>query len=363
LPIDCGLNYTRGDSATILTLTVENQGFFPLAPRAPCGIHAPSRALMPHPHRASVGAVGTAARVSSILQGRCPMTSRTHLALAAAAALTLGSVSFAQQSSSSAGGAGGAGASGASGQISSAQSGQSGQADQQMQQQLQQIAQDPNTAADKLFVLEAAKGNLKEQMLGQAVAQKAQKQEVKQLAQRIAQDHAQAQQQLQQTAQQLQLQLPQSLPQTEQLKIQIIASLPADQLEKHYVAGMHADHARDILKYQHCSQMSQNDQVKQYAQQTLAVLQQHHQQTMQVAQSIGVQTGMEAITAGASIPAGGSAGRSDSSGTGTGGTGTGTSGTGTSGTGTGTSGGTSGSSGSGTSGSSGSGAGTPGSSR
>jgi len=132
--------------------------------------------------------------------------------------------------------------------------------------------------------------------------------------------------------------------------IQIIASLPADQLDKHYVAGMQADHARDILKYQCEATLGQNQQAKQYAQQTLPVLQQHHQQTMQAAQALGLQSGLEAITAGARISgdSSGSSGRSDT-------IGGSSSSSGASGQSTGTSGSSSGSSGqsTGTSGSSG----------
>jgi len=183
-----------------------------------------------------------------------------------------------------------------------------------MLQQLQQFAQDPNTACDKLFILEAAKGNMKEQKLAEQVLQKVQNDQVKKLAQQIMQDHQQAQQQLQQAAQKLGVQLPQDLPQTEQVMIQIITSQPADQLEKHYVAGMNADHARDILKYQSEATMGKDDAAKQYAQQTLPKLQQHQQMTIQTAQAIGVQTGMEAVTAGSRIGPDSSSGASDRSG-------------------------------------------------
>jgi putative membrane protein len=209
-----------------------------------------------------------------------------------------------------------------------------------MTQQLQKIAQDPKTACDKLFILEAAKCNMMEQSIAQQVAQKAQNDQVKQLAQRIVQDHAQAQQQLQQAAQQLDLQLPQQASPMEQQVIQIIASVPADQFDKQFVAHMQANHARDILLYQTEAQLGQSDPAKQYASQTLPTLQKHQQQTQQVAQALGLPNGQEAVPAGARIGADNtSSGRSDSAGTqnqntsgGTSGTGQSTSPGGTSGT-------------------------------
>jgi len=181
------------------------------------------------------------------------------------------------------------------------------EAERQTRQTLDQIAQDPNTAADKLFILEAAKQNMKEQKLAEQVEQKAKDPQVKQLAQKIAQDHQQAQQQLQQAAQKLNLQLPQELPATERRVIMIFASLPPDELDKHYVAGMAADHARDIAKYQCEANMGKDEAAKQYAQSQIPTLQQHNQMCQQCAQALGVHTGMEAITAGAKIgPEGGS---------------------------------------------------------
>jgi len=95
---------------------------------------------------------------------------------------------------------------------------------------------------------------------------------------------------------------------------------------------MNADHARDILKYQSVATMAKDDSVKQYAQQTLPTLQHHHQQTMQTAQAIGVDSGMEAITAGARIgPHSSSSDSAGSSGSNSSPSGAGSPGTGSSG--------------------------------
>jgi putative membrane protein len=219
--------------------------------------------------------------------------------------------------------------------------GQGRGADMQINQQIQKFAEDPGTAADKLFVVMAAIDNEFEIQSAQAAQQKSQNDQVKQVAQKMVDDHTKAKQQLQQVAQQLQVQLPEQLPRMKQATLQVMNALPADQFDKHYMAHLQSQHARDVTKFNATAQLSQNDQVKQFAQQQLPVLQQHFAHVNQTAQALGLPSGMEAVQAGAKI-------QGDSSGHGA----HGTSGSGSSGSGSGSSG-----SGSGGSGASGSGAG------
>jgi len=164
--------------------------------------------------------------------------------------------------------------------------------------QLRQFAQDPKTAADKLFVFHAATGNQFEIELARQVQQKAQNAQVKQLAQHILDDHQKANDQLQRVAQQLNVRIPQTIPEEKREMIQILTSLPADEMEKHYVTAMQADHAADLIKYRACAQMSQNQAVKEYAQQQLPALSQHYDQTQQAAVALGLPGGgPEAIPA------------------------------------------------------------------
>jgi putative membrane protein len=235
------------------------------------------------------------------------MNRRTRSIVTAAASVILCSgVAFAQtQDRDNQGGrlSGGSAAGGTSGSMtqtdtqSGMQSSRMGEgregreADRQIVQQLRSFAQDPNTAADKCFVLKAGCGNQAEIEFARAAEQKAQNLQVKQLAQQIQQDHQQAQQQLQQVAQQLGVQLPQSLPAEKQEELRLMQALPTDQFEKHYVCMMEADHAKDVTEYRATSQLAQNEQVKQYAQQTLPKLQQHYSHTQQVAVALGVPSG------------------------------------------------------------------------
>jgi putative membrane protein len=273
--------------------------------------------------------------------------------------------------------------SGQAGEQAGQQAGQ--QADQQVLQELQKLAQDPQTAPDKLFLLNAALDSMCEVELSQQAQQKAQSDQVKQLAQHLIQDHQQMNQRLQQTAQQLGVQIPQSLTRMKQEEIRVLASLSSREFEQHYVANMNAGHAKDIACFEAASSLSQNPQVKQFATEFLPKLREHRQMVRQSETALGMNLqGDEAIPAGAHLRGTGSdanqgttprtgsgtddasknGGGAGSSGTGngstgqrsSGGAGSSGSGAGSTGTGTGSSGGAgggAGSSGTGTSGTTG----------
>jgi len=157
--------------------------------------------------------------------------------------------------------------------------------------QLRQFAQDPKTAADKMFVLHAAMGNQYETELARQVQQKAQNQQVKQLAQHIIDDHQKANEQLQRVAQQLDVRIPQQLPDEKRAKIQLFTSLPEEQLDKQYITAMQADHASDLIKYRATAQTAQNQAVKDYAQQQLPALSMHYDQSQQAGVALGLPGG------------------------------------------------------------------------
>ena len=196
----------------------------------------------------------------------------------------------------------------------SAQNPQAGQqADQQIIQQITQLQKSPKDACDKLFVLNAAIGSQYEVQFSQLVAQKAQNSQVKEAAQKIAQDHQQMNQQLQETAKQVGVEIPQGLPTIKQAELQVMASLPADQLEKAYISDMQAEHAKAISKFQSVAQNSQSADVKQFAQQALPKLQEHQQLIQQSATALGISAGNEAVPAAARIQGSNTGASNDSS--------------------------------------------------
>jgi putative membrane protein len=220
------------------------------------------------------------------------------------------------------------------------------QQNQQQAQPGQQSSPDRITGnPDQDFVKDEAVSNQFEIQLSQLVQQKAQDQQVKQLAQKLIQDHQRAQEQLQQCAQAMQMQLPQQLDQAHQAMLQKMEQKQGRELEVAYTFHQVGSHAKEILMHRYQAQNAQNQQVKQYAMQTIQPLEEHERMAWQAAEVFVPQ----ARQAGAHIRGEGNITGTDASGSsGTSGSSSGTSGTGTSdgaGGTSGTSGGASGTSG------------------
>ena len=246
---------------------------------------------------------------------------KTSAILATVVSMVIGGIAIAQQSEQDRSNAGGSSErqvrSGASDQ-----SGPSGQdaragrmADDQINQLLAQIAQDPKTAADKLFLLTAALHNRAEIELARQVAQKSQNPQVKQMAQRMIQELQQTHDQIRQTAQAVGLQLPEGLGQAAVQEVHIVAALPADQLDRNYTAQAQMENAGDLSEYQSEAQIAQDPQVKRFAQDQVRGIQQRSREANETARGMGMNGGEEAQPAGGTIRGSGTEG----SGTGGGG--------------------------------------------
>jgi putative membrane protein len=234
------------------------------------------------------------------------MTSRnTTVILAAVASLFVGSAVFSQQSqrdqsNQSPGAADQSNQAGAA-----AQGGQDAQAnEQQIEQVIDQIAQDPKTAADKTFLLTTVLNNRAEVELAKQVKEKTQNPQVKKLAQQIVDQLQKENQELTKTAQALGLTIPSGLHKAQVQEVQIVATLPADQLDKQYTAHVQADNAADASTYQSEAQIAQDQQVRQIAQRQLQAQQQRAQDWNQSAQAMGMPGSAEAQPAGATIRGG-----------------------------------------------------------
>jgi putative membrane protein len=158
-------------------------------------------------------------------------------------------------------------------------------------QQLRQIQQNPDQAGDKLFILCASLDNQSEIELARQAQQKSQNEQVRQIAQRMIQDHEQMGQQIDRVAQSVGVQPIKQLPQWKQQEAQVMLALPEEQFNKAYLSHLKAAHAKDISKFADQAKLAQNDQVKQFAQQSLPHLQQHRQQVVQAGQQMGLASG------------------------------------------------------------------------
>lgn len=218
------------------------------------------------------------------------ITRKTSWILATAASLGIAAPLFAQQAEG-----GHANSAAPADQASQSESSQRAQeTDQQINKLLVDIAQDPKTASDKLFILTAAIHNQSEIELAKAVAQRTKNDQVRQMAERLIQRLQKTNDQLQKTAQALGMPLPQGLGQLPVKEVAIVSSLPEDQLDRGYTARVQADNAQDASQYQSESQIAQNPQVKQFAQDEQQGMRDREQDADQTAQGIGMQRQGEA---------------------------------------------------------------------
>jgi len=133
------------------------------------------------------------------------------------------------------------------------------------------------SAADKTFVDKAAQGGQAEVELGQLAADKGQSQQVKEFGQKMVQDHTKANDQLKQVASQEGITLPTSLDAKDKALKDRLEKLSGAQFDKVYMQHMVQDHKKDIADFQKEAQSGKDPAVKNFAQQTLPVLQQHLQ--------------------------------------------------------------------------------------
>jgi putative membrane protein len=128
---------------------------------------------------------------------------------------------------------------------------------------------------DKKFAQEAAKGNLEEVQLAKLAQQKASSDAVKQFAQKMIDDHTKANEQLQQLASRDSLTVPDRLDSKQQDTVNKLSQLSGPAFDKAYAKNMVKDHKKDVQAFRAESQLGTQANVKQFASQTLPVLQQH----------------------------------------------------------------------------------------
>ncbi|MGN6369712.1 MAG: DUF4142 domain-containing protein [Phycisphaerae bacterium] len=166
------------------------------------------------------------------------------------------------------------------------------QSEQQSSQHNANASSDSNKPSreDKEFVRDSGSGNKMEIEVGQYIAEHTQNPQVKQYAQTLVQDHQQSQEQLKQAASQAGVSFSDQLTPEHKAMLKELKQKSGDDLNRDFVFSAIADHHKDILEFTYASQHLQNQQLKQYAQQTIPTLQKHLQLANTLSQSItGVQ--------------------------------------------------------------------------
>ena len=152
------------------------------------------------------------------------------------------------------------------------------------------LAQHPMTGAQKNaaaqhelsqkdieFVKKAAIGGMAEVEFGKLAQQNGHSPDVKSFGARMVQDHSRAGDQLTNIAKERGVQLPQQLD-TEHLSMRDrLAKLQGDAFDRAYIKMMIADHDKDVKEFRREAQTGQDRELKRFARETLAVVEQHDQ--------------------------------------------------------------------------------------
>jgi putative membrane protein len=147
----------------------------------------------------------------------------------------------------------------------------------------------PQQAGDQEFVSKALQGGDIEVQLGQLAQQKSQSQDVKQFGQKMVQDHSQmGDKWFKPLAKQLGVSEPKGPSKKDKKLIAKLEGLSGNDFDTEYIKAMVKDHQDDLKDFQSETQMAQDPNVKQVAQQGQNVISQHLQMIEQVAKNHNV---------------------------------------------------------------------------
>jgi len=141
------------------------------------------------------------------------------------------------------------------------------------------------SAADTKFMKEAADGGMAEVQLGQLAASKASSDDVKKFGQRMVDDHSKANDQLKQLASQKQVDLPQDVSAKHKATKERLSKLSGAEFDRAYMSEMLKDHKKDVAEFERESKSAKDQDVKNFAAQTLPTLQEHLKQAQSIAPS------------------------------------------------------------------------------
>jgi len=138
------------------------------------------------------------------------------------------------------------------------------------------------SAEDAKFVTKAGEINLAEINIGRLAAQRASRQDVRQFANQLVQDHSMNLQQLNQLANRNHWKGAERMDQEHQQLFQKLATMEGQQFDREFVQKMVEGHKKAAEAFKHASENCKNAELKQYATQTLAAIQQHEKEAQRL---------------------------------------------------------------------------------
>jgi putative membrane protein len=132
------------------------------------------------------------------------------------------------------------------------------------------------------FVKEAASGGMMEVQLGKLAQKKASSKDVKDFGALMVKDHSKANDQLKSVAKKNNITLSKKLMDKHQKHVDELSKLSGKDFDEEYVNMMKDDHEEDISKFQKASEDLENNDVKNFAKNTLPVLKKHKEKVDQI---------------------------------------------------------------------------------
>lgn len=147
-------------------------------------------------------------------------------------------------------------------------------------------AQSPHSegsSPDSRFVLNAAAGGMAEVKLAELAQEKASDPSVRAFGRRMAEDHTKAGEQLKQLAQSQNITLPVELRSADQARYEQLSKLRGPEFDHAYMQIMVTDHQKDVAEFQKEASNGKNTAIKDFAAQTLPILEDHLREARDVA--------------------------------------------------------------------------------
>jgi putative membrane protein len=144
---------------------------------------------------------------------------------------------------------------------------------------------------DSKFAMEAAHGGQAEVELGKLAQEKGSSQAVKDFGQLMVHDHSEANQKLMAVAEQEKMQLPGSPDAKQQAIYDKLSKLSGSAFDKAYMHDMLKDHEEDIKAFKKESMTGTDPQIKNFAAETLPVIEGHLAKAKTIESQMGAATG------------------------------------------------------------------------
>ena len=161
------------------------------------------------------------------------------------------------------------------------------------------------TSADETFAKKAAAGGMAEVKLGQLAEERAANPAVKNFGRRMVQDHSKAGNELKSAASKENIELPTAMDKSDQATYDRLSKLSGDAFDRAYARDMVKDHSKDVSEFQKEAKNGRDENIKNFAAQTLPTLQSHLDQARQMEQAVN-QTSSSNSTSGNATESGGS---------------------------------------------------------